>query len=208
MIVNPDKFRVILLDKGRSDNINIEVEIGNEKISSNSSVKFLGVHTDDKLNFKEHINKIYKCAGNQLNSPIALKQFLGLKEEVLVNTFIYSNFNYCPLVWILSHKKSLDKTESLHKRALRFLLNDQVSSYEQLLEKSGKCNKNMRRLRCLCIEIYKTLNDLNPSFMKEIFEKRDENRVTRDRYKLNLNIPRRNQVTFGTKSLKFYGPKI
>ena len=73
MIVNPDKFQVILLDKGRSDNINIEVEIGNEKISSNSSVKFLGVHTDDKLNFKEHINKIYKCAGNQLNSPIALK---------------------------------------------------------------------------------------------------------------------------------------
>ena len=44
--------------------------------------------------------------------------------------------------------------------------------------------------------------------MKDIFEKRDENRVTSDRYKLNLNIPRRNQVTFGTKSLKFYGPKI
>ena len=67
---------------------------------------------------------------------------------------------------------------------------------------------NIRRLRCLCIEIYKTLNDLNPSFMKEIFEKRDENRVTRHRCKLNLNIPSRNQVTFGAKSLKFYGPKI
>ena len=40
--------------------------------------------------------------------------------------------------------------------------------------------------------------------MKEIFEKRDENRNTRDRYKLNLNIPRRNQVMFGTKILKFY----
>ena len=38
--------------------------------------------------------------------------------------------------------------------------------------------------------------------------KRDENRVTRDRYKLNLNIPRRNQVTFGNEGLKFYGPKI
>ena len=44
--------------------------------------------------------------------------------------------------------------------------------------------------------------------MKEIFEKRDNNRVTCDRYKLNLNIPRRNQVTFGPKTLKFYGPKI
>ena len=67
---------------------------------------------------------------------------------------------------------------------------------------------NIRRLRFLCNEIYKTLNNLTPILMKEIFEKRDENRVTRDKYKLNLNIPRRNQVTFGTKSLKFYGPKI
>ena len=44
--------------------------------------------------------------------------------------------------------------------------------------------------------------------MKEIFEKKDENRVTRDRYKLNLDIPRRNQVTFGGKCLKFHGPNI
>ena len=102
---------------------------------------------------------------------------------------------------MLSHKKSLDKIESLNKRAPRFLLNDYVSSYEQLLEKSDKCNMTIRRLRFLCIEIFKTLNDLNSSFMKDIFQKRDENRVTRQRYKLNLNIPRRNQVTFGTKTL-------
>ena len=29
---------------------------------------------------------------------------------------------------------------------------------------------NFRRLRTLCVEIYKTLNDLNPSFMKDIFK--------------------------------------
>ena len=139
-------------------------------------MKLLGVHIDDKLNFNEHINKICKSAGNQSNALILLKSFLGLKEkEVLINSFIYSNFNYCPLVWMLSHKKSLDKIESLHKRALRFLLNDYVSSYEQLLEKSGKCNMKICRPRFLCIEIYKTLNYLNPSFMKEIFEKRNEN---------------------------------
>ena len=33
---------------------------------------------------------------------------------------------------------------------------------------------NIRRLRFLCIEIYKALKDLNPSFMKEIFEKREK----------------------------------
>ena len=54
MIVNPDKFQVIFQDKCRSDNTNIEVEIGNENISSTLSVKLLGVHINDKLNFIEH----------------------------------------------------------------------------------------------------------------------------------------------------------
>ena len=145
MIADPDKFQVILLDKGRSDKTNIEVEIRNKKIRLTLSVKLLGVHIDDKLNFYEHINKICKSAGIQLDAVIRLKLFLSLKEkEVLVNSFIYSNFNYCLFVWMLSHKKSLDKIESLHKRTMRFLLNDYVSSYEQLLQKSGKYNKNIR----------------------------------------------------------------
>ena len=33
-------------------------------------------------------------------------------------------------------------------------------------------------------------------------------RAVRERYKLNLNIPRTYQVTFGTNSLKSCGPKI
>ena len=54
----------------------------------------------------------------------------------------------------------------------------------------------------------KAINSLNPDFMKKIFEMKKHNRVVRDRYKLNLNIPRTKQVTFGTNSLKSYGPKI
>ena len=82
MIVNPDKFQLILQDKGRFDNINIVVKIRNEKIRSTQLVKLLGVHIDDddKLNFNKHINKICKSTGNQLNALVRLKQFLGLKE--------------------------------------------------------------------------------------------------------------------------------
>ena len=100
--------------------------------------------------------------------------------QFLVNSFIYSNFNYCLLVWMFSHKKSLNKIESLHKRALRFLLNDYENSYEELLEKSGKCNMNLQRIRFLCIEIYKTINSLNPDFMKNIFELKTNNRIVRE----------------------------
>ena len=67
---------------------------------------------------------------------------------------------------------------------------------------------NVKRLRFLCVEIYKTINNLNPSFMKQIFELRETNRNVREKYRLNLNIPNYNQVTFGKKSLRILGPKI
>ena len=68
MIVNRDKFQEFLLDKRDSDNTNVELKIGNEKIKSTLSVKLLGVHIDDKLSFNRHINKLCKSVGNQLNA--------------------------------------------------------------------------------------------------------------------------------------------
>ena len=67
---------------------------------------------------------------------------------------------------------------------------------------------NVKRLRLLCAEIYKTINNLNPSFMKQISELRETNGNVREIYRLNLNIPNYNQVTFGKKSLEIFGPKI
>ena len=67
---------------------------------------------------------------------------------------------------------------------------------------------DVRRLRTLCVEIYKKLNDLNPSFMNSIFELKINSREVRDKYKVNLDIPKWNQRTFCYKSLKVLGPKI
>ena len=64
------------------------------------------------------------------------------------------------------------------------------------------------RLRNLCVEIYKTINKLNPEFMSNTFKVKENQRIVREQYKLNLEIPDRNQVTFGAKSLKVYGPKV
>ena len=110
-------------------------------------------------------------------------------------------------LWMFASSKSLTKIENLHKRALRFMLDDYSSSYEKILKKSGKFSMDVKRKDKLCIEIYKTLNNLIPSFMKEIFGLRLCSRPVREQHKLNLNISRKRQVTFGTKSLERLGPK-
>ena len=93
MIVYPDKFQAILLDKKNSDlflneNITIDTHKKNNKIVSN--VEMLGIHTDSKLNFNLYIDIICKSASNQLNVPVQLKRYLGHEERfALVNSFIY-----------------------------------------------------------------------------------------------------------------------
>ena len=73
--------------------------IGLEQIQAIPSVDILGITIDDKLTFNLLIDKICVTSANQLNSLVRLKRFLGNEErKVSINTFVLSNFNYCPLV--------------------------------------------------------------------------------------------------------------
>ena len=103
MIVNTDKFQAIVLNKKRFDLTNTNFQADNQVIKSVSSVELLNIQIDGKLNFNLYISKICKSAANQLNALIRLKQFLSFhSKEVLINSYIISNFNYCPLVWMVS----------------------------------------------------------------------------------------------------------
>ena len=97
---------------------------------------------------------------------------------------------------MFSHATSLKKVEALQKMALRFLYDDCNYPSEEILRKSGKAYMEVNRLRYLCIEIHKTIN-INPSFMKQIFQLREANRTVRNQYKLNLNVPKVSQISYG-----------
>ena len=132
------------------------MQVDNQVIKSVLSVELLGILIDDKPDFNLH--KICKSAANLLNALIRLKQFLNFDaKEVLINSYIISNLNYCPLVWMFSSTQSLNKIKDLQKRALRFLHDDLKASYKDLLSKGGKSNMNIRRLRTLCVEFTKHL---------------------------------------------------
>ena len=122
MIVNPGKFQSIIFDKKKQNHTAEYISIDQKNIKTSSSVKLLGVHIDDKLNFNLHITKICRYAANQLHGLIRLRMFLNFEEKkTLINSYFFSNFKYCPLVWMFSGAKSLNKVESLQKRAVFFM---------------------------------------------------------------------------------------
>ena len=62
----------------------------------------------------------------------------------------------------------------------------------------------IKRLRNLALQIFKTINDLNPSFMKSIFSAKLNARVRPN----DILVKTRKSATFGDKSLARLGPKI
>ena len=104
MQANPDKFHFMLIST-KAQNIDT-LDIGNGTIiKSESHIKALGVEIDCKLNFNEHVSATCKKAALQLNALARISRFLDVSSrKVIYNSFIFSNFNYCPLVWMFCGK--------------------------------------------------------------------------------------------------------
>ena len=75
IILNPGKFQGIVIDKKKQDHSAEYISIYQKNIKTSSSVKLLGVHADDKLNFNLHIKKICRSAANQLHALIRFWMF-------------------------------------------------------------------------------------------------------------------------------------
>ena len=102
-------------------------------IKSNEKVDLLGLTLDDKLSFETHVSAI--CKRLQVSSMLSIKS-----RKAAVDAFIFSNFNYCPLVWYFLVARELQKIERIQERALRFIHDDYESDYNVLLDNIKYCN--------------------------------------------------------------------
>lgn len=109
------------------------------------------------LSFDQHISTLCKRASNQSNVIERIQKYMAFKErKVLLNSFVLSNFNYCPLVWNFCSSKSLKEIEKkkMQQQALRILHNDYLREHTQLQNKSSKTSVEVKRPRSLPLEIF------------------------------------------------------
>ena len=84
------------------------------------------------------------------------------------------------------------------------MLYDYCSDYDVLLRKSGKVTIEIKRLKVLAIEIFKTVNNLNLNYIKDIFTPKLHPKVRPN----DILVKHHNTITYRTKSLKTLVPKI
>ena len=122
----------------------------------------------------------------------------------MINSFVYSNFNYCHFVWHFCSCESSQKIEKIQKHCLRLVLDDYESNYGNLIEKNGTTAMEIKRLRTLATEIFKAINNINPSYMKNIFSPKTNAKIRPH----DIIVRHHNTATYGDKSLTALGPKI
>ena len=114
---------------------NFALKIKNETITSSSNEKLFGILFNNKFDFDEHFTSLCRKASQNLNALARIEQYMNLAQRWLImNTFIFSQFGYCPLVWTFHSRKLDNRINNIHERALRIVYKDYEYTFQQLLK--------------------------------------------------------------------------
>ena len=207
MLLNGDKCQFMIIEPSSVSRNDIEkVTIAGKTIKEGKKGKLLGITFDNQLTMIDHIKSICKQASNKLYALARISHYLNdHKRKVLMKSFIISQFNYCPIIWMYCQRKSNNSINKIHERALRIAYNDYTSDFKTLLENDNTVTIHQRNIQALTLEIYKTLNNLNPTFMKEIFYLKEHHYNTRNQ---GLVYPNPRSVTYGLESFGYKATQL
>ena len=77
MIVNPEKFQTIIIDRKNQKNNPQKLTIVEKVITSSENVTLLGLEVESKLKFNEHLSKLCNKSAGQLNALCRIGHLIG-----------------------------------------------------------------------------------------------------------------------------------
>ena len=206
LLLNEKKCQFMIIEPITIRNNTEKIKVSDKILEEVKQSKLLGISFDNNINMKDYIKSICNQAGKKLNALARISHYLGEhKRKLLMNAFITSQFNYCPIIWMFCQRKSNNLINRIHERALRIAYNDYTSNFESLLREDDSVTIHHRNIQSLSLEIYKTMHEFNPVFMKNIFSQGKHNYTTRNE---QLSYPNPRTVTYGLESFGYKATQI
>ena len=103
-------------------------------------------------------------------------------------------------------RRTNNKINWLHERALIIIYDDDVSTFDQLLAMDKSFCIHHQNIQRLLIEIYKALHDISGNILKELFMKRES--IVSLHSKPELVIPSVNSVLKVKNSVRYFGSVV
>ena len=104
-------------------------------------------------------------ANYKLHALRRIRKYLTLGKKSDIQRILY---NYASVIWMLYRKKDYQKIEKIQYKTL--IIYNSSKSYDKLLTRSNEVPIHQKHLHALATEIFKSLTDINPDFIKTLFK--------------------------------------
>ena len=182
------------------------MEFDGYEVKLSDYLKILGVTSDHKLTFSQHISDFCKKTNCKVGVLLRLRNLIPWSAKLkLYKSNILPHLTYCYVVWQFCKSSDKKKMERIQERAPRAVFKSKSETYSELLTRAGLPSLYQQRLQNIAILMYKLKNGLVPIYITEIFN------TTSKQYNLknaDFNIPRFRTVHYGKHSLRYFGPHL
>ena len=190
--------------------IRFDPKIREKEIEIRSKAKYLGVQTDENLNWKEHIRAVSAKVSRAVGFLKYSKQYLPLSAvKTLYTSVVEPHFQYCCSVWGCCNAAEIQLLQKLQNKAARVVSNSSFNAdIKPMFEIFGVENH-------IAVDRH-TVKDCNfqvpeESCLKYLCELFNENSVCSSRNLRNattdVRLPKKNTGK-GQKAFSFRGAKI
>ena len=112
--------------------------IGEDKISPITSIKYLGVHVDQYLNWEGHLLTITNTVSRGIGMLRLAKRYLPLKTvQMMYRSLNEPYFRYCCPIWGSASSANLQRLQKLQNRAARIVTDSAYDAHSDPLIKNS-----------------------------------------------------------------------
>ena len=146
-----------------------------------------------------HIQQICKKAGNHLNALKRISPYISVNHRMAIfRCFILCHFQFCSIVWHFCGVRNTKRMGKIQERGLRFVYG-YTSGYDSLLCKSKMPSLKLGRERNIAIQTYKIINNLAPTYLKELITPIQNSK---------FHLPLFKSTRHGLNSFAYMAPRI
>lgn len=161
---------MIISNKKQLDFDELTLEIDGTEIERVEVFKYLGVHIDHKLTFKEHIDCLVKKIARKYGMLVRLRNHLTFWSKIyLYKTLVAPHMDYCSSVLFLASDTHLSRLQKLQNKFMRFILNcNKYTHIRTMLETLQWQSVKQRIIFNVLVLIHKLTNNHLPEYLTNI----------------------------------------
>ena len=195
---NPTKTEIMLIGTkirlAKSEKLIVKTTNGKETkhLIGERSLKILGVHIDESLDWKKHTSLVKQRATNSIRNLHRINQLIPMKQRrMLYNSLVTPHFSYADTIWGNCGTANSNKIQQAQNFAAKSMLGiSKYSSSTQALKKLELIPLSEKRKINTAVQVKKSLSGQSPDNIQHLYQNQISHSESRAATRGDLNYPR------------------